>query len=300
MSTASSRSIEEVAAANGNGHRWYQLYWPRTNDVTLSILKRVKENGFTALVVTLDTMTIGWRPHDLERAYMPFGHGVGIQVGRSDPVFMARYGREPVHERPDFPYDSEEKDRLFLAGDEKTREAVFFGTEWLKECNSGLYRDWEDLKFLRENWQGPLVLKGIQNVLDAEKALEYGVDGIVVSNHGGRQVDGAIPSIYALENIMKSAKVKGAQASGKLTVLFDSGIRTGPDILKALALGAQAVLLGRPWVYGLIVGGEAGVEQVIRHTLGDLDTTLGLAGCKSLNDVQGKGDAVITKLDFIP
>ena len=96
---------------------------------------------------------------------MPFGHGVGIQVGRSDPVFMARYGRKPVHERPNFPYDSEEKDRLFLAGDEETREAVFFGTEWLKECNSGLYRDWEELKFLRENWQGPLVLKGIQSVL---------------------------------------------------------------------------------------------------------------------------------------
>ncbi|KNZ73304.1 hypothetical protein J132_07845 [Termitomyces sp. J132] len=144
------------------------------------------------------------------------------------------------------------------------------------------------------------ILPRLSRMEDAEKALEYGVDGIVVSNHGGRQVDGAIPSIYALENIMKSAKVKGAQASGKLTVLFDSGIRTGPDILKALALGAQAVLLGRPWVYGLIVGGEAGVEQVIRHTLGDLDTTLGLAGCKSLNDVQGKGDAVITKLDFIP
>ncbi|KAG6889635.1 hypothetical protein C0992_004526 [Termitomyces sp. T32_za158] len=245
-------------------------------------------------------MTIGWRPHDLKRAYIPFGHGVGIQVGRSDPVFMARYGREPVHERPDFPYDSEEKDRLFLAGDEKTREAVFFGNEWLKECNSGLYRDWEDLKFLRKNWQGPLVLKGIQSVLDAEKALEYGVDGIIISNHGGRQVDGAIPSVYALENIMKSVKVQEAQASGKLTVLFDSGIRTGPDIFKALALGAQAVLLGRPWVYGLILGGETGVEQVIRHTLADLDTTLGLAGYKSLGDVQGKRDKAITKLDFVP
>ncbi|KAG6876574.1 hypothetical protein C0992_012370 [Termitomyces sp. T32_za158] len=252
---------------------------------------------------------MGWRPYDLERAYSPFGHGVGIQIGRSDPVFMARYGREPVHERPDFPYDSEEKDRLFLAGDEKTREAVFFGTEWVKElteCNYSLYRDLEDLKFLRKNWQGPLVLKGIQSVLDAEKALEC-----------GRQIDGAIPSVYALENIMKSVKVKEAQASGKLTVLFDSGIRTGPDIFKALALGAQAVLrqwylhfhmasnlippsVGRPWIYGLIVGGETGVEQVIRHTLADLDTTLGLAGYRSLGDVQGKRDAAITKLDFVP
>lgn len=300
MSTASSRSIEEVATANGDSHRWYQLYWPRTNDVTLSILGRAKANGFKALVVTLDTMVLGWRPHDLERAYIPFGHGVGVQVGRSDPVFMARYGRQPVHERPEFPYDSVAMDKLFLAGDEKTKEGVFFGAEWLKECNSGLYRDWEDLKFLRDNWEGPLVLKGIQSVLDAEKALEYGVDGIIVSNHGGRQVDGAIPSIYALESIMKSVKVREAQASGKLTVLFDSGIRTGSDIIKAMALGAQAILLGRPWLYGMIVGGEAGVEQVIRHTLADLDTNLGLIGCKDLSEVQGKGDAIITKLDFVP
>ncbi|KAG6865198.1 hypothetical protein C0991_004569 [Blastosporella zonata] len=223
-------------------------------------------------------MTIGWRPHDLERAYIPFGHGVGIQVGLSDPVFMARYGRQPTHEHPDFPYDSQEKDRLFLANDAKTKEGVFFGGEWLKECNSGLYRDWEAVRFLRDNWEGPLVLKGIQSVL----------------------IDGAIPSIYALESIMKSAKVKEAQASGKLTILFDSGIRTGPDIVKALALGAQAVLLGRPWLYGMIVGGEAGIEQVIRHTLADLDTTIGLSGHTSLADIQGKGDAVVTKLDFVP
>ncbi|KAF8073589.1 oxidoreductase [Lyophyllum atratum] len=300
MSTASSRSIEEVAAANGDSHRWYQLYWPRTNDVTLSILSRAKANGFTALVVTLDTMVLGWRPHDLETAYIPFGHGVGIQVGRSDPVFMARYGRQPVHERPEFPYDSMAKDKLFVAGDEKTREGVFFGSEWLKECNSGLYHDWEDLKFLRDSWDGPLILKGIQSVLDAELALKHGVDGIIVSNHGGRQVDGAMPSLYALESIMKSTVIKEAQKSGKLTVLFDSGIRTGSDIIKAMALGAQGILLGRPWLYGMIVAGEAGVEQVIRHTLADLDTTLGLIGYKNLSDVQGKGDAVVTKLDFVP
>lgn len=100
----------------------------------------------------------------METAYIPFGHGVGIQVGRSDPVFMARYNREPVHEHPKFPYDPAEMDKQFLAGDEKTKEGVFFGAEWLRECNSGVYRDWEDLKFLRDNWDGPLVLKGIQSV----------------------------------------------------------------------------------------------------------------------------------------
>ncbi|TFK70551.1 oxidoreductase [Pluteus cervinus] len=299
MSTAASRSIEEVAKANKDGHRWYQLYWPRTNDVTLSILKRARGSGFKALVITLDTMSLGWRPHDLERAFMPFGHGFGIQVGRSDPVFMGRYGKQPVlNEHPAFPYEPEVQDRLALGGDSKAQEMVFFGREWLKECNSGLYRDWEDLKFVRENWEGPLVLKGIQSVQDAERALDYGVNGIIVSNHGGRQVDGAIPSLHALVTIMKSPKVREAQRSGQLTILFDSGIRTGSDIIKALALGAQGVLLGRPWLYGLIAGGQAGVEQVLKQTLADVDTTLGLIGYTSLKELQGKGEEVVTKLDL--
>ncbi|KAF8158432.1 oxidoreductase [Crassisporium funariophilum] len=297
LSTAASRTIEEIAEANGDGHRWYQLYWPRTNDVTLSLLKRAKDNKYEALVVTLDTMGLGWRPHDLETAYIPFAHGLGIQVGKSDPVFMARYGKQPVtDEHPSFPYEPAKIDKAFAAGDEKAREDVFFGMEWLKETNSGLYRDWEDLKFLRDNWEGPLVLKGIQSVHDAEKALDYGVNGIIVSNHGGRQIDGAIPSLLALEMIMKSPKIKAAQQSGQITILFDSGIRTGSDIIKALALGAQAVLLGRPWVYGSIVGGQAGVEQVLRHTLADLDNTLGLAGFTSLSEIQGKGEEILVRL----
>ncbi|KAF8964275.1 oxidoreductase [Flammula alnicola] len=297
LSTAASRTIEEIAEANGDGHRWFQLYWPKNNDVTLSLLKRAKENNYKALVVTLDTMSIGWRRHDLESAYIPFLHGVGVQIGKSDPVFMAKYGKQPVtNEHPEFPYDPSKIDKGVAAGDAKAKEAIFFGTEWLKEANSGLYRDWEDLKFLRENWEGPLVLKGIQSVHDAEKAIDYGADGIVVSNHGGRQVDGAIPSLLALEMIMKSSKVKAAQQAGKLTIFFDSGIRTGSDIIKALALGAQAVLLGRPWVYGSIVGGQAGVEQVLRHTLADLDNTLGLAGFASIKEIQGKGEEVIVKL----
>ncbi|TFK40480.1 oxidoreductase [Crucibulum laeve] len=299
LSTASSRTIEEVGTANGEGHRWYQLYWPRTNNVTLSLLSRAKASGFSALVVTLDTMSLGWRPHDIETAYIPFAHGVGIQIGKSDPVFMARYGKQPVtDEHPEFPYDPAKKDELFVAGDQKTKEDVFFGMEWLKEANSGLYRDWEDLKFLRENWEGPLVLKGIQSVIDAELAIDAGANGIIVSNHGGRQIDGAIPSLYALETIMKSPKVREAQQSGKLTILFDSGIRTGSDIIKALALGAQAILLGRPWLYGAIVGGQAGIEQVLQHTLADLDNTMGLSGYRSLAELQGKGDAIVQKLDL--
>jgi len=298
LSTAASRTIEQIAEANGDGYRWYQLYWPRTNDVTLSLLRRAKANNYHALVVTLDTMSLGWRPHDLARAFIPFAQGVGIQIGVSDPVFMARYNRQPItDESPTFPYEPEKVDKAFAEGDPKAKEQVFLGTEWLKESNSGIYKSWDDLKFLRENWEGPLVLKGIQSVQDAEKALEYGVNGIIVSNHGGRQVDGAIPSLLALELIMKSSKIKAAQASGKLTILFDSGIRTGSDIIKALALGAQAVLLGRPWLYGSVVGGQAGVEQVLKHTLADLDTNLGLSGYTSLKDIQGKGEEVLVRLE---
>lgn len=109
-------------------------------------------------------MSIGWRPHDLARAFIPFAHGVGNQVGRSDPVFMARYNRQPIHERPEFPYDPVEIDQRYADGDEKTKDAMFFGSQWLQECNSGQHHDWEDLKFLRDNWEGPLILKGIQSV----------------------------------------------------------------------------------------------------------------------------------------
>ncbi|KAL0960580.1 hypothetical protein HGRIS_005614 [Hohenbuehelia grisea] len=297
MSTASTRAIEEVAEASGNGSpRWYQLYWPRTDDVTLSLLSRAKANGFSALVVTLDTMTIGWRPHDLETSYMPFMHGVGIQVGVSDPVFMARYNEQPTAEHPAFPYDPAKIDQAYAADDPKAKFGVKFGIEWLKECNSGQFRTWEDVAFLRKNWEGPLILKGIQAVADAELAIDAGVDGFIVSNHGGRQVEGAIPSLFALENIMKSAKVREAQKAGKLTILFDSGIRTGSDIVKAMALGAQAVLLGRPWLYGLMIAGQEGVEQVIQHTLADLDVTLGLSGYKSLDDIHGKADEALVKV----
>ncbi|KAJ7776792.1 oxidoreductase [Mycena maculata] len=299
MSTASSRTIEDVAEANGDGHRWYQLYWPATQDVLLSILSRAKASGFTALVVTLDTMLLGWRPHDLETSYIPFGHGIGVQVGTSDPVFMKRFGREPILKtRTKFPYDSREMDRLYAAGDADARDGVFLGGEWLKECNSGLFHSWEELRFIREHWEGPLVLKGIQSVQDAEKSLQYGVDGIIVSNHGGRQVDGAIPSLHALARIMRSPTVKAAQAAGKLTVLFDSGIRTGPDIFKALALGAQAVLLGRPWLYGGVVAGQEGIEQVLRYILADLDGTLGLSGFTSLAEIQGKAEEILVEGDF--
>jgi lactate 2-monooxygenase len=201
LSTASSRSIEAVAEANSNGHRWYQLYWyvshppdhtpsressrPRTNEVTLSILRRAKAAGFTALVVTLDTFLIGWRTQDLDTAYLPFIAGVGVQVGTSDPVFMKRIGvAVRPDERPAFPLDLDAFRARLAAGDEQTRAVFTLSTTWLKEADSGTFRTWTDLAFLRENWDGPIVLKGIQAVQDAHAAMDAHMDGIIVSNHG--------------------------------------------------------------------------------------------------------------------
>ncbi|KAI0698139.1 oxidoreductase [Cytidiella melzeri] len=295
-STAATRTLEQIAEANGDGHRWFQLYWPVDRDITESLLKRAKASGYSALIITLDTMLLGFRPHDLATAYLPFMHSVGSQIGLSDPVFMAKHGKQPMFDIPEYPYDPEKFEKLLAEGDERTKELVFLAAEWIKQVNSGTFRNWEQLKHVRDNWEGPLILKGILSVEDAEMAMEHGVDGIVVSNHGGRQVEGAVPSIWALDQICSSPKVKEAQASGKLTVLFDSGIRTGSDIIKAIALGAQGVLLARPFMYGLTVGGQGGVEEVLRMTLADLEITLGLSGYKSLKEVQGQREKVVVKI----
>ncbi|KAI0931010.1 hypothetical protein AcW1_007122 [Taiwanofungus camphoratus] len=299
MSTASSRSIEAVAKANGSGPRWYQLYWPRSNDLTLSIISRVKKNGFSALVITLDTVTLGWRPHDLDTAYLPFYHGIGAHVGFTDPVFMGKFGLQPISkdDAPDFPYDPARQEELIQNGDEQARQRAFLGMKWIDETTSGVFKSWQDLKFVRENWDGPLLLKGIMSPEDAELAIDNGADGIIVSNHGGRQIDGAIPSLHALCQIMRSAKVKQAQANGKFTILFDSGIRTGSDIFKAIALGAQGILYGRPYMYALTLAGQAGVEEILRSILADFEITLGLSGYASLAEIYGKADTVLTKLD---
>ncbi|KAH8835931.1 oxidoreductase [Flagelloscypha sp. PMI_526] len=281
MSSASTRSIEDVAAANGDGDRWYQLYWPLHDEVTLSLLQRAEACNFTTLVVTTDTMLLGWRPHDLDISFIPFVHSVGCQVGRSDPVFMKI--------KPAFPYDGAPVDKAFAEGNVEAKLKMFFGQAWLGEAN---FRTWEDLEFLKKNWKGKIVLKGIQTREDAEKAIQHGL-GL-----GDGRLTGLSPSLYALESISKSHAVQEAKKQG-FTVMFDSGIRTGPDILKAVAIGADAVLLGRPFIYGLTVGGQEGVEQVIRHTLGELDNVLGLSGYPDLmRDVHGKAEEVLQKIDL--
>ncbi|MCZ1011255.1 lactate 2-monooxygenase [Streptomyces lydicus] len=246
LSSASSTPMEEVAEAMGDGERWFQLYWAKDREVTRSFLQRAKAAGYTALFVTLDTPLLAWRPRDLDQAYLPFLHGVGTANYFTDPAFRAGLAK-PVHEDPN--------------------AAVMHFL--------GMFADpaktWPDLAFLRENWDGPIVLKGILHPQDALAAAEAGMDGVVVSNHGGRQVAGSVAAADALPRVV-------AAAGDRLTVLFDSGIRTGDDIFKALALGAKSVLVGRPYAYGLGLDGQAGVEHVIRCLLAELDLTLALSG----------------------
>ncbi len=252
-STAASHDIEQVAEASGEGSRWYQLYYPTDPDVCASFLERAKTAGYETLVVTLDTTLLGWRPADLDRGFLPFLSNVGVANYLSDPAFLSKL-EKPVEEDPG--------------------AATFLWAGMFP--NPGLSLD--DLPFLRERWDGPIVLKGIVHPEDAREAIDAGVEGIVVSNHGGRQVDGGIGALDALPRV---AEAVGDAA----TVLFDSGIRTGTDVMKALALGADAVLLGRPFLYGLALAGQDGVEHVVRCLLAELDLAMSLAGYPTLDSL---------------
>lgn len=260
LSTASATSIEDVAKANGNGSRWYQVYWPlnENNDITVSLLSRAKTAGYKVLVVTLDTYILGWRPSDLDNAYNPFirADDIGVALGFSDPVYRRKF--QEKHGKP-------------IEEDVQTA-----ATEWAHTVFPGVSHGWEDLKFLQEHWDGPIVLKGIQTVADAKRAVEYGVQGIVVSNHGGRQQDGGIASLDVLPEIVDAV-------GDDLEIIFDSGVRCGADIVKALALGAKMVLIGRPYIYGLALQGEHGVSHVLKSLLGDFNLNLHLSGIRSVS-----------------
>jgi isopentenyl diphosphate isomerase/L-lactate dehydrogenase-like FMN-dependent dehydrogenase len=260
LSTAASNSMEDVAEASGDGKRWYQLYWPKDRDVAASLVQRAEKAGYDAVVVTLDTWQLGWRPRDLDTAYLPFLRGQGIAQYTSDPAFRAKLETSP-------------EDDLMAAVLQWSR--IFANPELT----------WSDIAWLREQTSLPLVLKGVQHPDDAMRAIDVGAAGIICSNHGGRQVDGAIGSLDALPAVVAAA--------GDLPVLFDSGIRTGADAVKALALGASAVLLARPYVYGLALGGEDGVRHVLRTFLADLDLQLGLSGHASVRDLSTSSLAAV-------
>jgi lactate 2-monooxygenase len=245
VSTVSTMPMEEIAACAA-GPKWFQLYWPTDRDLAASFLARAEAAGYRAVIVTLDTFLPGWKPRDLQRAWQPYLQGIGIANYVADPVFRARLAKPPEED-------------LQAAVGEFVR--VF--------TNPRL--SWEDLEFLRSRTTLPIALKGILHPEDARAAREHGMDAVVVSNHGGRQVDGAIASLDALPAIVDAV-------GDHMEVLLDSGVRTGADAVKALALGADAVLVGRPYIWGLAVGGEAGVLTVLRALLAELDLTIGLSG----------------------
>jgi lactate 2-monooxygenase len=246
ISTASDTSMEDIAEAGGEAPRWFQLYWPSDEGVARSLVDRAEACGCGAIVVTADNYIPGWKPRDLQRAELPFIKGIGVAQFFSDPVFLAALEKSP------------EEDLGAAVGHYL---GVFVNPKLT----------WDDLERLRSWTSLPIVVKGILHPDDAIEARERGVDGIVVSNHGGRQVDGAIATIDALPQIAD-------EVGSDITILFDSGVRSGADAFRALALGADAVLLGRPWIWGLALAGEAGVEEVLRRFLAELDLTMALSG----------------------
>ncbi|KAI0000744.1 L-lactate dehydrogenase [Xylariaceae sp. FL0662B] len=282
LSSAGSYSIEEVARANGAagpGPRFFQLYWSPDDAVALSMLRRAADSGYTACMLTADTWQLGWRHDDVERGNYAFYHDHGAgDLGLQDPAFLERLREAELDPK------------------ERPREV---GAAWIDQhIWHGHSFSWERLPWLMENWKRlsggkPFCIKGIQSVADAKKAVELGVDGIVVSNHAGRQVDGAIASLDALEKI-------AAAVGDKVYIMYDSGVRSGADVFKALALGAKFVFVGRLWVYALGAGGEEGVRHVMKGLLADFDILMNVAGYPDLKDINRDAIDSLPKGAYFP
>ena len=285
FSNQASRSMEDCAAAmdavNPGAPRWFQLYWSKSDALVESLVARAEACGCEALVVTLDTTLLGWRSRDLDLAHLPFLLGQGIAQYTSDPVFRdslagasddgprpkitARTLRNVLAAARHYPGSSL---RALTSGEALAAVRQFIATYSRPNIT------WADLAWLRERTRLPIVLKGVLDGADAKLALEHGIDGLIVSNHGGRQVDGARASLDALVEVVAAAP--------DLPVILDSGVRGGADVFKALALGATAVGLGRPYAYGLALDGEAGVGAVLDNLAADFELTMALAGCTDI------------------
>jgi len=288
ISNQASFPMEAIARTLGETPRMFQLYWSKSNELVKSLVKRAEDIGSQAIVLTLDTTMLGWRNRDLEEAYLPFLRGQGIAQYTSDPIFqelVEKFQPDPSASKP--PVTPATLAMLLKQAD---NIPGFF----LKNLTSGKALrsvsafihyfvrpslNWENLAFLKDCTSLPIILKGILHPDDAKLAVEHGAQGIIVSNHGGRQVDGAISAIEALPTIVSAVE-------GKIPIWMDSGIRTGADMFKAIALGAQAVCLGRPYVYGLTLAGKKGVQSVIQHLQAEFELTMGLAGCKNVAEIR--------------
>ena len=289
FSNQASVPMERCAEVMGEGPRWFQLYWSTSNELVESLVGRAEACRCDAIVVTLDTTLLGWRTRDLDLAYLPFLRGKGIAQYTSDPVF--RRLLDQVDE------GSTQRPRPTFAGlsalfqltraypgpfranirSPRPRAAV----RRFLEIYSRPSLTWEDLPFLRERTKLPILLKGVLHPDDARRAVDAGVDGLVISNHGGRQIDGEIATIDALPEVV-------AAVDRRVPILLDSGVRGGADAFKAVALGASAVLIGRPYAYGLAIAGERGVRDVLENFLADFDLTMGLAGCISIDEISAE------------
>jgi lactate 2-monooxygenase len=249
ISSQASFPMEEIAKANGDGSRFYQLYWGKSDAIAESFVKRAEACGCKAIFITLDTTVLGWRPRDLDLGFLPFLKGKGIAQYTSDPAFRALLPQLP---------------------EENSQAAAIQFTQLFSDPSL----DWKRIAKIRSWTKLPVVLKGIMRADDAAKAVGEGFDGVMVSNHGGRQVDGGAGALDALPGVV-------AAVNGRVPVFFDSGVRCGADIFKALALGAAAVGVGRPYAYGLAIRGEAGVQAVMEYLLAELDLTMALNGCRT-------------------
>ena len=286
FSNQSSKPMEEVAAVMENSPRWFQLYWSKSNDLVASFVQRAEKCGCSAIVVTLDTSHLGWRARDLSIAYLPFLEGKGIAQYTSDPVFQR------IMDEPELPTARPKVTVDLLRGVIRMVNA-YPGGNFLSKLKSGrpmravrkftsIYSNpsltWNDLSFLRKHTKLPILLKGILNPDDAAQAVDCGMDGIIISNHGGRQVDGSISTIDALPGIAK-------RVGGRIPLLLDGGVRGGADMFKAIALGANAVCIGRPYVFGLTLAGSDGVREVLQNLMTEFYFTMGLAGVNSVKEI---------------
>ena len=304
LSSQGSSPMEETTAEMGSSPRWYQLYWSTDEALVDSFIRRAEGIGADALVVTLDTTMLGWRPQDLDRGSLPFARGIGIAQYTSDPRFM-----ELVRERVTAGaagaaggHASGPRPRI-TAGAVRTLATMARETpgRFVDNLRSPLPRaaaetfmaiyskpslTWSDIATLSSRTTLPVVLKGILHPDDAIRARDLGVAAVMVSNHGGRQVDGAVASLDALVDVVAALGGAGSTpVPTSIPVVLDGGVRSGADVVKALALGATAVTVGRPHIYGLALDGAAGVQAVLENILAEVDLTLALSGLTAVSEL---------------